>query len=254
MQALHNGAWLVLDFDTVDCDLASSFDKVPLASLLFISPVSFFGCERSAFDQHLMTVVCDRLWMFVVWTWLMAFEHGLWWLSHHPSSRTTFQKWCCLRTSCSSKRAMRDFYVHRMSLLPRSVWLPWLSMVIGYPLATLHLLSASPRPVPDALFLVGDLRAPSCAGWRCISGASANSRCQEPLVHGCSRGCGKRFFCVCRNFVLDSCLTATFSGSANVSETCWWGLVYMFLSSFFHTISGLQTMCRIGRKPTRQRE
>ena len=194
MQALHNGAWLVLDFDTVDCDLASSFDKVPLASLLFISPVSFFGCERSAFDQHLMTVVCDRLWMFVVWTWLMAFEHGLWWLSHHPSSRTTFQKWCCLRTSCSSKRAMRDFYVHRMSLLPRSVWLPWLSMVIGYPLATLHLLSASPRPVPDALFLVGDLRAPSCAGWRCISGASANSRCQEPLVHGCSRGCGKRFF------------------------------------------------------------
>ena len=37
MQALHNGAWLVLDFDTVDCDLASYFDKVPLASLL-ISP------------------------------------------------------------------------------------------------------------------------------------------------------------------------------------------------------------------------
>jgi len=65
VQALHNGAWLVLDFDTVDCDLASYFDKVPLA----------------AKDQHsmtMMTVVCDRLWMFVVWTWLMAFEHGLW--------------------------------------------------------------------------------------------------------------------------------------------------------------------------------
>jgi len=27
VQALHNGAWLVLDFDTVDCDLASYFDK-----------------------------------------------------------------------------------------------------------------------------------------------------------------------------------------------------------------------------------
>lgn len=64
MQALHNGAWLVLDFDTVDCDLASYFDKVPLASLLLTSPVSVFGCQRSAFD--------------VVWTWLMAFEHGLW--------------------------------------------------------------------------------------------------------------------------------------------------------------------------------
>ncbi|CAK9036919.1 unnamed protein product [Durusdinium trenchii] len=41
VQALHNGAWLVLDFDTVDCDLESYFEKDHFPELV-LSPHELF--------------------------------------------------------------------------------------------------------------------------------------------------------------------------------------------------------------------
>lgn len=46
VKALHNGAWLVLDFDTVDCDLASYFDKDNVGKLNPLHLVMALGCLR----------------------------------------------------------------------------------------------------------------------------------------------------------------------------------------------------------------